>query len=154
MVRFFYAENCREKEDSYKLKMFLIIHQRRMKMPVAITNLLLLRKLWSLMCFLCVSRSYAYNDSTGMATTARKLYLMASGSLKLSRLCIALWEPHPGHFNPVRCRKGHLGNQLLSAGLKRMYIKIRDIASIAASNIPKYLGIFDLQLTNNRSPNN
>ncbi len=89
-----------------------------------------------------------------MAATARALYLTASIILRFSRLCIALWEPHPGHFRPVRCRKGHLGNQLLSAGLKRIYIKIRDIASIAASNIPKYLGMFDLQLTNDRSPNN
>ena len=143
MVRFFYM-----------LKMFLRIHQRRMKIPVAITKRLLLRKLWSLMCFLCVSKSYANKASTGMAATARALYLTASIILRFSRLCIALWEPHPGHFSPVRCRKGHLGNQLLSAGLKRIYIKIRDIASIAASNIPKYLGMFDLQLTNDRSPNN
>ena len=36
-----------------------------------------------------------------------------------------------------------------------MYIKNRDIASIAASSIPKYLGMFDLHFTcNNRCHNN
>lgn len=38
---------------------------------------------------------------------------------KCSKQCMALCEPHPGHFNPVRTRKGHFGNRILSAGLNK-----------------------------------
>lgn len=41
----------------------------------------------------------------------------ARPTLKFNKWCKARCDPQPGHFNPVRLKKGHLGNKDVSIGL-------------------------------------
>ena len=53
----------------------------------------------------------------GREKTNRKLYFIADWMSKCSSACMALCEPHPGHFKFVSRRNGHLGNRWLFSGL-------------------------------------
>ena len=60
----------------------------------------------------------------GIEQTSRALCRNAELISKCSRAWMVRCEPHPGHFNPVSSRNGHLGNQTDSAGLYVKYITL------------------------------
>ena len=51
---------------------------------------------------------------TGIDATMNALYRKASMNRKCSKECMPRNVPHPGHFNPVNTKNGHLGNHSIS----------------------------------------
>ena len=60
------------------------------------------------------------NIMYGTDKSNKALCRYAERMSRCSKAWIALCEPHPGHFNPVSNKNGHLGNQIDSEGL---YVK-------------------------------
>jgi hypothetical protein len=67
---------------------------------------------------------------TGIDATINGFNLIASTNLKFNNAWIPLRVPQPGHWYPVRTKKGHLGKCWISEGLKKYKKNNTQIAEI------------------------
>lgn len=117
------SDNC----FFYKSNIFLSIHHNMNVAKIINIYVTLLSLAYRSGSFLRLTSEYIYMTIIGSIATNKALYLNAAAKSRCSIECMARCEPHPGHFNPVRTRKGHFGNIGFSSGLNAKNITPTDI---------------------------